>query len=783
MYLRALLFWIALTVASAAIAFPAESRQHAEAAMGRTLCAGRVTRDQLDSLPLTPEEFALAAARPFWQRREVPDVYQGRVAGAIRRDCGPLVVDHPERRAGLIVGALTGGGLLLYGLLPRLTILYHRMTRDGAPAGAVHTRATAAGVPRPTVLVDGGDPRVNAQAFGNVRRRYVAVSTGLERHLVRGTDGRLVEAVIQHELGHIHHRDLDVTLAVTALWWTFLALVAGAFGLSFSGRFAGDGAALRGLSLELVLIVGVVYAARNCFQQSREFHADRFAASRMGTDEVSGAVAFGDALGRLSEGRRGSRRDGTAWPFGTHPSVERRRAALLRPARADEFTGWEAALIGCLLAFSVNLLLGLSLEVQLLALRFGLMPLAEVDLGGELVWMVLPFLLLAGPLIVLGVRHSVLAWGGADAPGGRLAARLAGLAGCLWAGLCLGCMAVPGALTKAGGVPVLLWRTPAPALTLALLSLAVVGPGALVALGCEAVRMPRGRSTVLLSGYGALLAVVAFPAALPPVAAPLLRVVALAVPSAAAVVVSARHLRGRHGGSGGGSGGGGGSGKEGGSGSGGGRGGGSGGGSGGGRGGGSGGGSGGGNGDGPGHPDARPLSEDAGEVTVMSPSVRPLVRGLCHLLTLGMAGWAVTAVVRLLTDFAPSSFAVLAATVGLAFHVAGTAGAALAAHDGVFRRRVRAASGCLAAAAVAALPQLPAKGDAAPWTLLLLLCLTACAVMAAEVSAAALYDLRHRPAPAGTPAAAGTAPDRPAAASDRGRHGRHRPGRRAPRDG
>ncbi|MFJ5553435.1 M48 family metallopeptidase [Streptomyces sp. NPDC093225] len=738
MYLRALLFWIALTVASAAIAFPAESRQHAEAAMGRTLCAGRVTRDQLDALPLTPEESQLAADLPFWQRREVPDVYQERVAGAIRRDCGPPVVDHPERRAGLIVGTLTGGGLLLYGLLPRLTILYRRMKRDGAPAGAVHALATAAGVPRPTVLVDGGDPRVNAQAFGNVRRRYVAVSTGLELHHARGKDERLVEAVIQHELGHIHHRDLDVTLAVTALWWTFLALVAGAFGLSFSGRFAGDGAALRGLSLELVLIVGVVYAARNCFLQSREFHADRFAASRMGTGEVSGAVAFGDALGRLSAGRRGTRRDGTAWPFGTHPSLERRRAALLRPARADEFTGWEAALIGCLLAFSVDLLLGLSLEVQLLALRFGLMPLSEVDLGGELVWMALPFLLVTGPLIVLGVRHSVLAWGGADAPGARLAARLAGLAGCLWAGLCLGCMAVPGALTKAEGAPVLLWRTPAPALTLALLSVAVVGPGALVALGCEAVRMPRGWSTALLSGYGALLAVVAFPGALPPVAAPLLRVAALAVPSAAAVVVSARRLRGRPGGS---------------------------------------------SGSGPGHPDAHPPSADAGEVTVMSPSVRPLVRGPCHLVTLGMAGWALTLVVRLLTDLAPSSFAALIAAVGLAFHVAGVLGAALAAHDGVFRRRIRAASGCLAAAAVAALPQLPAEGDAAPWTLLLLLCLAACAVMAAEVSAAALYDLRHRRAPDGTPGAAEPAPDGPTAASARGRHGRHRPGRRPPRDG
>ncbi|MFE3993849.1 M48 family metalloprotease [Streptomyces goshikiensis] len=709
MYLRASLFWLALTIAAFAIAFPTESQRHADEAFGRLVCSNGVRNELLRWLPLTPEEEHLAAASPLWQRRDVPDEYRAQVNSAIDQSCGPWRADRPELRAALTVGALGCGGFVLYWSLPRLSIRCRRLEapEPTAPARAVdravHALAAEAGVPAPTVLVDGGNGKVNANAFGNVGRRYVEVTAGFERRLVKANDQAdrdrdpdryFLDAVIRHELGHIRNRDLDVTLAVTAVWWTFLALVVGAFGLSLTEYAVGGGSGLRQLSLQLGLLTGMVYASRNCFLQSREFHADRFAASCPTPGGAASADAFDEVLGELSASQHRSAPDGSAWPFGTHPSLTRRRAALSRPAVADEFTGWEVALIGCLLAFSVNLLLGLSFQLELLAVRFGFMPLSDVELDALYVWLSLPFLLLAGPMIALGVRYSVVARGGAEASGRLLAARLAKLAGCLWAGLCCGSLALPGPLVHTdGSTEVLLWRShiASAALTLAVMAVAAVGLGALVALGCDALRMRRGPSTVLLAAYGALLAVVAFPGALPSSAAPFLRTAVLGVPALACLAVLARRRAAPR----------------------------------------------------PVDRVDAPTRKEVGSVSVMSSPMGLPLRLLCHLVTLGMACWALVSVGRLLRDFAPTSVLYLVAAVGLAFHTVGIGGAALAAHDGMFRRRARAASGCLVVAGLAALVQLTVEGHMSQWLFLILPGTTAGVVLACEASAAAVYDVRH----------------------------------------
>ncbi|MBT2458082.1 M48 family metalloprotease [Streptomyces sp. ISL-86] len=669
-------------------------------------------------LPLTQEE-RRAAETPFWQRSSVPDVYRDEVNGAIERRCHKRPVDHPERRAGLAVGVLAAGGFLLYWLLPYLSILRHGLkpekplgtsTRpDGTPLpsldAAIRALAADANVRPPAVLVHAVDTTVNAVAFGHWGRRYIEVSGGLEDRL--RTDPGGFDALVRHELGHIRNRDLDVTQGVTALWWAFVTLVAGAFCLSLTG-YAGEGTSLRELCLRLALLTGVVYAARNSYLQSRELHADKFsaacpsaacpsasypsAAARPGSGETARQAL--DALFDESAKSRPGRGGQTGlWPFATHPSLARRRAALVRPALADELTGWEVALIGCLLAFAVNLILGHSFELMMFGLRTGILKLDDVTtLRPTFAWTALPFLLGAGPLVALGVRYSVLAWGGLGAIGLRLAARLAGLAACFWAGLCLGCLIYPGPITERAGTPtVLLWQslTGTAALGLALTSTATVALCALLALGCEAVRLPRGPAMFVTGAYGALLAVTGFPTALAAGLAPYLRGVAVSLPLAGALCLVVRRPAQA------------------------------------------------------GPRRALGAGYGTGTVTPAASPMRLRLRLLCHLTTLGMTAWALSTAIRLLTDFAPRSPLTLVSQLGLMLFVFGTGGAALAPHDTVFRRRTQAAAACLGAAALLSAVELFADGRITPWLLLILMGPAAGVVIASENSAAVLYDLRH----------------------------------------
>ncbi|MFF3323652.1 M48 family metalloprotease [Streptomyces sp. NPDC002889] len=700
MFLRALLFWLTLTVAAGAIAFPAEPAEHARGAWAHTRCANEVREVYLELLPLTPDEEERAAELRFWRRDVVPDVYRAEVNRAVEQRCHQQPVDRPEHRAALAVAALAGGALLLYWLLPHLSIRCRRLKaadpREPPRAVdiAVHDLAAVAGVNAPTVLVNVVDTSVNAVAFGHRGRRYIEVSGGLADKLRLSSGRDVFEALVSHELGHIRNRDLDVTLAVTALWWGFVALVAGAFCLSLTG-YADHATSLRELCLRLALLTGVVYAARNSFLQSRELHADRFAASCPSSSGGTTREVLDDIVCTLAGSRPGRAGETSAWPFGTHPSLARRRAALVRPVLADEFTGWELTLIGCLCSFAVNLVLGHSFELMMLALRTGLLDLADVStLRPVYAWTALPFLLVAGPVVALGVRYSILAWGGLPALGLHMAARLAGLAACLWAGLCLGCLIYPGPITRRDDkTALMLWHafTGTPALGLALTSAAVIAFCALLTLGCEAVRLRRSPTMALTAAYGALIVVVGFPTALPAGAAVYLRASALALPLAGALgLLTARRppraMRRRASGAG----------------------------------------------------------YGTGSVTLASSPMRGLLRLLCHFVTLGMTAGAISTAARLLSDFAPSSLFTLVSQLGFVLYGCGMASAALAPHDTVFRRRTQTAVSCLAAAGLLLTVQLLAEGRVTPWLVLILLGPTAGMVIASATSAAALYDLRHR---------------------------------------
>ncbi|WP_423834593.1 M48 family metalloprotease [Streptomyces manipurensis] len=730
MFARALLFLFALVFAAAAIGPLTESKRHYDAAWSYRFCARRIEQELLLQLPLTPEELPLATADPFWPRDIVPDPYRPLVSRAVLRECGERPVDHPEQRVALAVAVLAGGGFLLYWLLPYLTILRYGLTRerprepgtvnpDGTPTLCLVTPvrhlAADTGVTVHAVLFNAGDDTANAVAFGHVGRRYVELSSGMEDLLVK--DPPAFDAVVLHELGHIRNRDLDVTQGVTALWWVFVTLVTATFGLSLTTYSAQD-KHLRSLCMQLLLLTFLVYAARNSYLHSRELHADAFAAGRPARGTAGGTVrqALDRFLVRVAGERPAKRVDTSAWPFATHPSPARRRASLARPVLADEFTGWEAALIGCILTFAANLVTGHSLDMKMFGLRIGVLDLEGIDLNGVYVRSALPLLLVAGPVIALGLRHSVRDPGRFPWRRSVPFARQAVLASCLWAGTCLGCLLRPGPLTETPSpheMPVMLWQTltGSPALGLAVTCTATVGLCTLVALGTEAVAPPRRPALLLHGAYGALVTVAWFPAALPAGLRPYCYAVVLALPLLAAVPLVRPRRRPPAGGVH--------------------------------------------------HP---PVEAEFGRGTVTGASapLRTRVLVACHLATFGVSAWALVLTGRLLAFSAPPAPLTLVKTLGLLLFVLAVAGAALAPDDAVFRRRVHAAICCFGGVAVLACLEGIANGTLSPMVFLTLLA-PACAVpRACEVTAAALYDLRHRRSgvqrPPGSPPAGAAEP-------------------------
>ncbi|MGW7453504.1 M48 family metalloprotease [Streptomyces sp. NPDC054787] len=749
---------MALTVAAGAIAFPTTPESQTEAAANYRSCAVEIETEYRRTLPYTAEEEQLAAVDPFWQRSDIPAPYRSEVVEALAQKCGAHPVDRPEQRAGLAVGVLAGGGFVLYWLLPYLTILRYGLKRqhpqepdavatDGTPLPcldtAVRRLAADTGVTVHAVMFNAVDETANAVAFGHVGRRYVELASGMEGLLVK--DRAAFDAVVLHELGHIRNRDLDVTQAITALWWAFVTLIAAAFCLSLTG-FVADGARLRTLCLQLALLTFVVYAARNSYLHSRELHADAFAAAHSASDtsdtsdasdihgEAAGRRALDRFLVRLAEERPDKGGETSAWPFATHPSLARRRAVLLRPALVDEFTGWEAALIGCILASAVHLVLAHSFDLMMFGLRNGFLELGELHgLHPAYFWATLPLLLVAGSVIGLGLRYSVLAWGGLRSPGLRLTTRLARLSACLWAGLCLGFLIHPGPVTDEyapDGRPFMLWQSLTDSAVLGLAATSVVSLGlcTLLVLGTEAVALRRRPALILTGLYGALVPVAWFPTALPEATNPYRYAVVLGLPLLGAVFL----LRFRR---------------------------------------------------------SQPVrllhlpvhaGRGSGTVTAASSSMRTSLLVLCHLTTLVMTAWAVVVAGRLLTFSASPAPLVLAKSLGLMVFVSAIAGAALAPHDTVFRQRMHAAMCCFIGAAALTAVEGLADGTIPPGLWLAPLAVTAGVLVSSQVTAAALYDLRHRkavlpPTASAPPPPVGSPPEdaRPSAG---GRHRARRSG-------
>ena len=128
----------------------------------------------------------------------------------------------------------------------------------------------------------------NAFAYGSpLTGNHVAITEGLLTSL----DGEEVEAVLAHELGHIKHRDVQVTMLISVLPSLFYILARSTMFARYGRRDRRDGGGLAMVgSLSMLLYFGLMLFNLG-FSRLREYYADQHA---------TGIVS--DGARKLSEG-------------------------------------------------------------------------------------------------------------------------------------------------------------------------------------------------------------------------------------------------------------------------------------------------------------------------------------------------------------------------------------------------------------------------------------------------------------------------------------------------
>jgi heat shock protein HtpX len=192
---------------------------------------------------------------------------------------------------GMMMGFLFGGAmnLVAYFFSDKIALMSMRaqpVTPEQAPElyRIVADLATKANLPMPRVYIAPMDAP-NAFATGrNPKNSVVCVTEGLMRLM----DRRQLAAVVAHELGHIHNRDILIS--------SIAATIAGAIsmlahmGIFFGGRDDREGHPLAGLLMILLapLAAAVIQAM---ISRKREFGADAFSAELM-NDPIPLATAL-----------------------------------------------------------------------------------------------------------------------------------------------------------------------------------------------------------------------------------------------------------------------------------------------------------------------------------------------------------------------------------------------------------------------------------------------------------------------------------------------------------
>ncbi|HVY00038.1 MAG TPA: M48 family metallopeptidase [Pseudorhodoplanes sp.] len=206
------------------------------------------------------------------------------------------------------------------------------------------------GIPMPKLKVM-DDPALNAFATGLTQRQYsITVTTGLLQRL----EDPEIEAVLGHELTHIRNGDvrmLVVAVVIAGVISFFAELVFRSLYYSRGfggGRSGGDdrrgsGGAGAAIFLAFVLIAlawALSLVIRFALSRSREFLADAGSVElTKNPDAMISALRKIEGRGELPEATSAimemcvdNPRSGLADLFATHPSVERRVAALVQYA-------------------------------------------------------------------------------------------------------------------------------------------------------------------------------------------------------------------------------------------------------------------------------------------------------------------------------------------------------------------------------------------------------------------------------------------------------------------
>ncbi|MET7790063.1 M48 family metalloprotease [Streptomyces sp900116325] len=253
----------------------------------------------------------------------------------------------------------------------------------------------------PRFVVEPAAPTASAVAFGRWRRPTVCLDGGLIA--TSDTQRDRFRAVVLHELGHLHNRDVGVTYATIALWRVFLLLVLLPFvavmldNLLFSGTPDSRGRYAPFNTHVLVfsgLTVVAVYLTRAGILRNREIYADlmatRWGASREAWD--------GPAPQHCGVGPRLVTRFVELWR--THPSWALRRTSLTNPKALFALEGLPLFLTG--LAADIFVWHYASLSFGTSLARALLLAGLVVGIGGVALWRAVLYALLTGQPVPSG---------------------------------------------------------------------------------------------------------------------------------------------------------------------------------------------------------------------------------------------------------------------------------------------------------------------------------------------------------------------------------------------
>jgi len=270
----------------------------------------------------------------------------------------------------------------------RVRRLEQLQARDEPIQKSVEAEAIRIGIqpPYPVVEMPRGNTGTSGQVFGFQRNYMIRLDGGL-RIWRRIRPGRF-RAIVLHELAHITNGDVWRSYFAEALWKAMIILSIApvmlnlfySFGLGLIATFQGSGildtiAALfnrlpfvLSLTLQTVLLLGVIGTIRARLLQKREVYADWQAAVWGSADSLKDI---------FQEGAEKEKKPSDLYMFRLHPTSTERLEILNRPGHLFQLSWYLPFIVGFLLALVMGGITLLVPRIYLLVLE----PLRVARLG------------------------------------------------------------------------------------------------------------------------------------------------------------------------------------------------------------------------------------------------------------------------------------------------------------------------------------------------------------------------------------------------------------------